>query len=108
MTDRIEKLLAFHEEDPDDAFTRFSLAQEYQKKGDTERALSFYEGLAEDQPGYVGTYYHLGKLYERLGRTEDAIRTYEQGVGVARETRAQKDLSELQDALMQAQGIGFD
>jgi tetratricopeptide (TPR) repeat protein len=56
----------------------------------------------------VGTYYHLGKLYERLGRTDDAIDTYEQGIEVARAQKAQKDLSELQDAKLKAEGVGFD
>jgi predicted RNA polymerase sigma factor len=56
----------------------------------------------------VGTYYHLGKLYERLGRTDDAVETYADGIEVARAQNEQKDLSELQDAKMAAEGIGFD
>lgn len=106
--DRIEHLLQFYEEDPDDAFTRFALAQEYLKSGDTEKARAFFEELVETDPDYVGTYYHLGKLYERLGRTEEAIATYEAGIEVARAQRARKDLSELQDARLAAQGVGFD
>ena len=106
--DRLEKLKEFYEEDPDDAFTRFALAQEYLKRGDADKALEFFEDLVATDPDYVGTYYHLGKLYERLGRTDDAIETYEAGIDVAREQRSQKDLSELQDALMAAKGVGFD
>lgn len=107
-TARLEQLLAFYKEDPDDAFTRFAIAQEYQKAGAPQQAISFYEQLIEDQPTYTGTYYHLGKLYEEGGRTEEAIATYQQGIRTAREQRNLKDLSELQDALLQAQGIGFD
>lgn len=106
--DRLKHLLQFYEEDPDDAFTRFALAQEYLKRGEVDKARSFFEELIETDPAYVGTYYHLGKLYEQLGRTEDAIATYEAGIEVAREQRAQKDLSELQDALLAAKGVGFD
>ena len=106
--DRLKHLLQFYEDDPDDAFTRFALAQEYLNRDETDKALSFFEELVETDPDYVGTYYHLGKLYERLGRTDDAIATYEAGVEVAREQRAQKDLSELQDALLAAKGVGFD
>ncbi len=106
--DRLKHLLEFYEDDPDDAFTRFALAQEYLHRDQLEKALSFFEELVETDPDYVGTYYHLGKLYERLGRTDDAITTYEAGVDVAREHRAQKDLSELQDALLAAKGVGFD
>lgn len=106
--DRLDALLEFYEEDPDDAFTRFALAQEYRKRGEPEEALDFFEGLVDDEPEYVGTYYHLGKLYEELGRRDEAISTYEHGIQVANAQRAVKARAELQDALLQAQGIGFD
>jgi tetratricopeptide (TPR) repeat protein len=106
--DRLSKLREFYEEDPEDPFTRFALAQEHLKQENTEKALAFFEELVNTDPDYVGTYYHLGKLYERLGRTEDAIDTYEQGIEVARAQKAQKDLSELQDAKLKAEGVGFD
>ena len=106
--DRIEQLEAFLEEDPNDPFTRYALAQEHLKDGATEKALSMFEELVETDPDYVGTYYHLGKLYERLDRTDDAIDIYERGIEVARAQKDQKNLSELQDAKMSAEGIGFD
>lgn len=106
--DRLDQLLQYYEEDPDDPFTRFALAQEYLKRGDKDEALEIFEGLVDTDPDYVGTYYHLGKLYERLGRTDDAITTYEDGIEAAQEQRERKDLSELKDALMQARGVGFD
>ncbi|MFP4229142.1 MAG: tetratricopeptide repeat protein [Salinivenus sp.] len=105
---RLEHLKSFHEEDPDDPFTRFALAQEHLKQDDVDEALSFFEDLVETDPDYVGTYYHLGKLYERLDRQEDAIATYERGIEVAREQGEQKTVSELKDAKLKAEGIGFD
>ena len=106
--DRLDKLRAFYEEDPEDPFTRFALAQEHLKHDNPDKALAFFEELVETDPDYVGTYYHLGKLYERLGRVDDALAVYEQGIKVAREQKAQKDLSELQDAKLKAEGVGFD
>lgn len=106
--DRLEALRTFYEEDPEDPFTRFALAQEYLKRGKTEEALRFFEGLVADDPDYVGTYYHLGKLYEALDRMDDARRTYREGIDVAQRKRDVHARSELQDALMQAEGIGFD
>lgn len=105
---RLDQLRSFYEEDPEDPFTRFALAQEHLKQGHIERARSLFEALVETDPDYVGTYYHLGKLYERLDRTDDALDTYEQGIEVAREQGEQKALSELQDAKLAAEGIGFD
>ena len=106
--DRLHALLAFYEEDPRDAFTRFAIAREYLKQDETGKALTFFEGLVEDDPDYVGTYYHLGKLYEQLGRKGDAIRTYQRGIQIAQTRRDAHARAELQDALMSAQGIGFD
>lgn len=106
--DRIEQLEAFLEEDPDDPFTRFALAQEHLKRDDGDEALRLFEDLVERNPDYVGTYYHLGKLYERRGRTDDAIDIYAEGIEVARDQNEQKDLSELQDAKLAAEGVGFD
>lgn len=106
--DRLSQLQSFYEEDPDDPFTRFALAQEHLKQGNTDRALAFFEELVDTDPDYVGTYYHLGKLYERLDRPDDALDIYEQGIEMARDQGETKALSELQDAKLKAEGIGFD
>ena len=107
-TNRINRLLAFHAQDPEDPFVRFALASEYLKKGDEQAALEWFEELAADQPDYVGTYYHLGKLYESLGRKDDALATYRSGIQIAQRSREFQALSELQDLLLNAEGVGFD
>lgn len=106
--DRLQTLLGFFEEDPDDAFTRFAIAQEYLKRDATSEALHWFEHLVADQPGYVGTYYHLGKLQERLGQKDEAEATYRAGIRVAQQQRDVKNLAELQDALLLVQGVGFE
>lgn len=106
--DRLKALLGFFEEDPTDPFTRFALAREYQKQDRPEKALEFFEGLVAEDPEYVGTYYHLGKLYESLGRMDDARSTYRSGIQIAQRRRELHALSELQDALLKAEGVGFD
>ena len=106
--DRLAALLDFHRDDPDDPFVRYALAQEYLGRGDTSAALSTFEALVTDQPDYVGTYYHLGKLYETLGRTEDAVETYQTGIQIAGAASDLHARAELQGALLEAQGIGFD
>ena len=106
--DRLQALLDFHRDDPDDPFVRYALAQEYAKRGDTAAALQTFEALVADRPDYVGTYYHLGKLYETLGRPDDAVQTYQAGVAVAGQAADPHARAELQSALLDAQGIGFD
>lgn len=107
MPDRLDTLLRFYEQDPTDAFTRFALAREYLKAGDTAQALAFFEALVREAPTYVGTYYHLGKLYATLGRPEAAAATFEQGIRVAQEQRDLHARAELQSALLELQDPEF-
>ena len=105
---RLKVLLDFLDTDPDDAFTRFALASEYRKQGDRERARELFEGLIRDRPDYVGTYYHLGKLCEDTGDTPRAIEVYGAGIKVAERQKDFHARAELQSALLEAEGIGFD
>ena len=106
--DRLTTLHAYHDEDPGDPFVRFAIASEYLKRGDEENALRWFEGLRSHDASYVGTYYHLGKLYERLERTADAVETYRAGIAVANTHADFHARSELQSALLEAEGLGFD
>lgn len=108
MPDRLATLLDYLRDDPDDPFVRYALAQEYLQRGDTAEALRYFEALVDEQPDYVGTYYHLGKLYEALGRADDAVRTYRAGIETAAQASDTHARAELQSALLDAQGIGFD
>ena len=107
-TSRLDLLLQYHAEDPSDAFTLFALATEYLKQDDEAQALLYFETLVSSKPDYVGTYYHLGKLLEKLARTDDAIATYQRGIAVAQAQRDFHARAELQSALLEAQGLGFD
>lgn len=106
--DRLSTLQQFLEEDPADAFTRFALAQELRRLGQLEEAIEQFEELITSDPAYVGTYYHLGALLEETGRKEEAIKIYQTGIRIASEARDQHARAELQSALLEAQGIGFD
>ena len=106
--DRLAALQQFLQDDPDDPFTRFALAQEHAKRGETTPALAYYEGLVRDRPDYVGTYYHLGALYRALGRDDDALATYRAGVDAATRAGDAHARAELQGALLEADGLGFD
>ena len=106
--DRLAILQDFLRDDPDDPFTRFALAQEHAKRGDAQAALSLYQALVRDRPDYVGTYYHLGALLRQLGRDDDArgvLRAGVQAAGAAGDAHAR---AELQGALLEADGLGFD
>ena len=106
--DRIALLQDFLRDDPDDPFTRFALAQEHAKRGEADRALDLYRALVRDQPGYVGTYYHLGALLRTVGRDDEARDVLRAGVRAATAAGETHARAELQGALLEAEGLGFD
>jgi len=105
---RLEKLLEFIKNEPEDEFLKYALATEYLRLNDTDKALEYYEDLIKNHPRYVGTYYHLGKLYEALNRKEDALKTYQTGMKTAREKRDNHAFSELQSVYNTLAGIDED
>lgn len=101
MSQRLTYLTQLFESSPTDSFVLFALAKEYEKSGDTARALEFYHQLRTADPGYVGLYYHLGKLYEQQQDIENAVATYKQGMLAARTAGDRHAESELQGALLE-------
>ncbi len=98
---RLQQLLQFHSESPNDAFLLFAIAKEYEKLGNETAALKHYQKTVVTSPDYVGTYYHLGKLLEKTGDTEHALATYKAGMAVAQKIGDRHALSELAAAKME-------
>lgn len=105
---RLQKLLEFIKNEPNDPFLKYALATEYLNINEPAQALIYYEDLIENHPDYVGTYYHLGKLYEALERKSDAIRIYENGMKIARSANDNHSFSELQAVYNSAVGIDYE
>ena len=95
MNSRIEKLLAFHRDNPKDSFINHALGLEYVKDDDEVLARRYFETNLNGDPAYVATYYHLAKLYERIGERNRAIQTYEAGMKIAREVKDNHTYNEL-------------
>eukprot|EP00388_Colpodella_angusta_P011776 GDKJ01030025.1.p2 GENE.GDKJ01030025.1~~GDKJ01030025.1.p2 ORF type:complete len:105 (+),score=4.64 GDKJ01030025.1:3-317(+) len=98
MSDRIEKLLAFLKDTPNDCFLNHALALEYIKQGNDQESKGLFEKNINTDANYVATYYHLGKLLERIGEQEQAIKIYEQGMAVAKVVNDNHSYNELQGA----------
>ncbi|HEY8387007.1 MAG TPA: tetratricopeptide repeat protein [Parasegetibacter sp.] len=98
MSDRIEKLLAYLRESPEDNFLQHALALEYVKAGKDVEARKIFESVLTRSPGYTGSYYHLAKLLERSGETELALEWYEKGMEAAKTAGDQHTYNELRAA----------
>ncbi len=95
---RLEQLLEFYKEDPNDAFSIYAIATEY-LKSDLKLARTFFEILLKDHPDYLPTYYHVAHLYEELDETKLAEKTYKEGIALATKQGNVTTLRELKNAL---------
>jgi hypothetical protein len=94
---KIEQLLEFLKEDPNDSFTLYVLALEYEKY-DTAKSSAYYNLLLKDHPEYLATYYHAGKFYEKNDK-ENSKKIYTNGMALALKQGKTKAYNELQNAL---------
>ena len=104
---RLQQLLAFHNDDPTDAFTIYALATEYRAQ-EPERAWEYYQKLLTEHPDYVGTYYHAGKLLEQFSKKDAAEKVYRAGLKMARSAGQQHAASELLQALNSCLGLDYE
>ncbi len=95
---RLEQLLEFYKEDPNDAFSIYAIATEY-LKSDLTLARKYFEILLKDHPDYLPTYYHVAHLYEELDENELAEKAYRKGIILATKQGNATTLRELKNAL---------
>lgn len=98
MKDRIEQLLMFHQETPNDPFPIFALANAYQKQKNYDNAVKYYDILIGQHPNYGGTYLHYAQLKAFLNDFDKAGEIYRKGIDVLSRLNASKDLAELKEA----------
>ena len=98
-SDRLETLLQFVESNPQDAFVRYGLAQEYVNRGQLEKAIGEFNTLMADNADYQAAYYHAGQTYLKLGRKQEARETFQKGVELATRSGDSHARGELEAAL---------
>jgi tetratricopeptide (TPR) repeat protein len=94
---RIQLLLGFVEEEPDEPFNVYALAMEYLADAPAQ-ALPLLEKLLTAFPHYLPTYYQAAQLYADLGNRPKAVATYDLGIQLAQLQKSRKTLEELQRA----------
>lgn len=76
---RIEHLLQFIKEDPDDPFNYYALALEYQS-ADKNQATRYFDKLLRDFPDYLPAYYHAAAFFINAESTDKVRQIYEKGI----------------------------
>ncbi len=97
-TTRVQQLLGFIEEEPNDPFNVYALALEYLNDAPSE-SLRYFGELLANHPDYLPTYYHAAQLCADLGDDARAIMLYERGIVLAQRQGNAKTERELHSAL---------
>ena len=96
--ERLEQLLKFYDDDPNDPFNLYCLANEY-KNHDPEKALNHYIKLLKDHPNYLPTYYHAAELYIDNDEIDLAEKIIDDGIELALKLDDSLALRELRNKL---------
>ena len=94
---RLQKLLEYLKEDPNDPFTLYAIATEFVQSS-PGKAREYFDQLLLHHPDYLATYYHAAKLYSDLGNAEKAKEIFLKGIEIARVQENSLALRELQNA----------
>ncbi len=98
-TDRLEKLMALLEAEPEDTFCTYGIAMEYVKLNDHEQALHWLDRTLAIDPGYAYAYYQKGRILAMLDQREEARAVLTRGLEAAVASGDQKAHQELQELL---------
>ena len=80
---RMSKLQAMLQKQPNDTFLLYGLAMEYKKAGDPARAVEHFDRVISLDPGYCYAYHQKGQTYEASGNREAARQAYRDGIAAA-------------------------
>ena len=94
--ERLNQLLQFLQEDPNDPFNIYCLANEY-KNTDPSKALNYYQDLLLNHAQYLPTYYHAAELYINNDAIAEAEKVIANGIILAIEQNDQLALRELRN-----------
>jgi len=98
-TDRLEALMRMLEQDPNDAFCLYGVAQEHLKRGRFDDAVAWFDRAIAADPDHAYAHYHKARALEEGDRIDEAIATLRTGLEVAQRTGDGKAANELAVAL---------
>jgi predicted Zn-dependent protease len=97
--DKIAGLKEILELDPKNSFARYGLAMELASSGETAEALSEFDNLLKNDPGYTAGYFMAAQTLATAGRTDEAIARLKSGIESATKSRNSHAASEMQAML---------
>ena len=102
--DRIAMLTEILAGNPEDAFARYGLAQEYSNAGQIDEALQEFKTLLEKNPDYTPAYFMAAQTLAKADRSDEAKRMLVDGISSARRTGNTHAQSEMTATLEELTG----
>ena len=85
MADRLAMLDAVIAKGSEDPFVFYARAMEFRSRGEKDKALEAFDGLAERFPDYVPTYLMAAQVCGELEKEDDARAWCERGIKKAKD-----------------------
>lgn len=95
MSDRLEKLLAFHEQDPHDTFCTYGIAMEHIKAGALDEAIAWLDKTMAIDADYAYAYFQKARALSQKGDTDAARAVVDAGIAAAQRSGDQHAAEEL-------------
>ena len=97
--DKIAGLKEILELDAKNSFARYGLAMELAGQGETDAALSEFDTLLANDPGYTAGYFMAAQTLATVGRTAEAITRLKSGIESAALSANHHAAKEMQEML---------
>jgi len=82
-TDRLSKLRAMLEREPDDPFLLYGIALEHRKRGEFALAQEHFARVIAREPGNCPAHHMRAQAYAEMGDLDAARRAYREGIATA-------------------------
>lgn len=96
---RLQKLIAMHQEQPDDTFLVYAIGMEHLGAGELHAAKDFFLQTIQIDQGYTAAYYQLGIILNRLEHQNEALTYLEKGYKLAQHKKDLKTMNEFRSLI---------
>jgi predicted Zn-dependent protease len=96
---RVEQLLEFIRQNPNDPFPRYALALEHKNAERLDDAAQIFAELIAAFPDYTASYLHAGQTLAKAGRSDEARAVFEAGLSACDRKRDFHAKGEIEGAL---------
>jgi len=96
---KLKTLLSFLEDDPNDVFSHYAIAMEYERLRDVRRAIEQLHEVLRLDSSYIAAYQQLGRMYVCVDEQNNAAAILNAGIALAEKIGDRHARQEMQESL---------